>query len=199
MIGSLRGTLTERSTDEVLIEVAGVGYRVTVSPTTSVTLGELGDAVFVHVHHHFREDQQTLYGFATREECICFEAVISAHGVGPALGLAILSVHDPVALQHILATDDLDALCLVPGIGKKTATRLLLELKSKLQLGDVDLRAVQGAAGPAARTDLDDVREALAGLGYSNDEIHRAVAALPTDGDVSAMLKAALQSLASRS
>lgn len=199
MIGSLRGILIERTTDEVMVEVAGIGYRVSVSPTTSVTLGELGESVFVHVHHHFREDDQTLYGFATREERICFEAVISAHGVGPALGLAILSVHGPVALQQILATDDLDALCLVPGIGKKTATRLLVELKSKLELGDVDLRAVQaGLGGPTRRTDLDDVREALTGLGYSPDEVHHAVAALPAEGDVSALLKAALQSLATR-
>jgi holliday junction DNA helicase RuvA len=198
MIGSLRGVLIERTTDEIMVEVAGVGYRVSVSPTTSVTLGELGESVFVHIHHHFREDDQTLYGFTTREERICFEAVISAHGVGPALGLAILSVHGPVALAQILATDDLDALCLVPGIGKKTATRLLVELKSKLDLGDVDLRAVQGTATPGRRNDLDDVREALAGLGYSGDEIHHAVSALPTEGDVSSLLKAALQSLATR-
>ena len=116
MIGTLRGELIDRSGGEVIIEVAGIGYRVTVSPATAVALGELGEQVFVHVHHHYREDDQTLYGFTSREERITFEALISAHGVGPALGLAILGVHDPAGLQTVLATEDLAALCLVPGV-----------------------------------------------------------------------------------
>src|SRR5206468_1009002 len=83
MIGSLRGRLIDRGADEVLLEVAGVGYRVTVTPATVVAIGDLGDEVFVYVHHHVREDAQTLYGFPTRDERACFEALIGAHGVGP--------------------------------------------------------------------------------------------------------------------
>ncbi|OWY59205.1 hypothetical protein B7486_75835, partial [cyanobacterium TDX16] len=124
VIGSLRGTLLDRSgVGEVLVEVGGVGYRVTVAPTTAATVAEVGDEVFLHVHHHIREDDQALYGFVSREERICFEALLGAHGVGPTLALAILSVHDPVALRRLLAEEDLAALCLVPGVGKKTAAR----------------------------------------------------------------------------
>lgn len=195
MIGTLRGTLIDRGEGEVIVEVQGIGYRVTVAPSTQVTLGELGDDVFIHVHHHYREDDQTLYGFGSREERICFEALISAHGVGPALGLAILSVHDPAGLAAVLATEDVAALCLVPGVGKKTAARLLVELKEKLDLPTVDLTATPSGPTPTS-SHVADVREALAGLGYGPDEIRAAMKDLPTDGDASLLLKTALQRLA---
>ena len=165
MIGSLRGTLIDRSPDgEVLIETAGVGYRITATPETMVGLGDVGDEVFVHLHHHFRDDDQQLYGFRTRDERVCFEALLRAHGVGPALALAILSVHDPYRLRMVVATADEASLCLVPGVGKKTAARLLLELKASL---DVDLASaapvvVEDGAPPAP---IADVRDALTGLG----------------------------------
>lgn len=199
MIGSVRGTLLDRGAAEVTVEVAGVGYRVAVSPTTAVSLGDVGDEVFCWTHHHQREDAQTLYGFATKDERTCFEALIGAHGVGPALALAILSVHSPVALARILAEDDLGALCLVPGVGKKTAARLLLDLKSRLSipdLGDTPLaaRAAGGEAGhPSPRA---DVRDALAGLGYSDGEVREVMADLPPDGDAASLLRDALQRLA---
>jgi Holliday junction DNA helicase RuvA len=197
VIGSLRGRLLDRGGSEVMVEVAGVGYRVAVSPTTAVSLGEVGHEVFVHVHHHIREDAQTLYGFPTADERRCFEALLGAHGVGPALALAILSVHLPNALARILAEDDLGALCLVPGVGKKTAARLLIELKSRLSIPDFDApvtATVTGAGGvPSARR---DVRIALAGLGYSDAEVHEALTGLADDGDPSLLLKAALQRLA---
>jgi holliday junction DNA helicase RuvA len=121
MIGSLRGELLDRTlSGEVLVEVGGVGYRVVVSPSTAIAVGDIGQQVFLHVHHHIREDAQTLYGFTSRDERISFEALLSAHGVGPALALAILSVHPPASLSRVLADDDLAALCLVPGVGKKT-------------------------------------------------------------------------------
>jgi holliday junction DNA helicase RuvA len=223
VIGSLRGRLVDRgpadggagggsagSAGEVLVEVAGVGYRVVVSPATTVALGDVGDDVFVWVHHHVREDAETLYGFAGRDERVTFEALLAAHGVGPSLALAILSVHDPVALARILAEDDVGALCLVPGVGRKTAARLLVELQSRLGIPDGAHLAAVAAAGirngngsgpgtggvaapPSARA---DVREALAGLGYSADEIHRALADLTDDEDASQLLRQALQRLA---
>jgi Holliday junction DNA helicase RuvA len=195
VIGSLRGELAHRSASEVLVEVAGVGYRVTVSPTTAVALGDLGQRVMVHVHHHVREDAQTLFGFATRDERDCFEALLGAHGVGPSLALAILSVHEPRALARILADDDLGALCLVPGVGKKTAARLLVELKARLSIPDLG-DPVPPAAGDGTRSARSDVRDALAGLGYSADEIRAAVADLPDDGEVSLLLRDALSRLA---
>lgn len=198
MIGSLRGTLLDRgvSDAEVLVEVAGVGYRVTVAPATAVTVGEVGHEVFLHIHHHIREDAQTLYGFTTADERRCFEALLGAHGVGPALALAILSVHEPRALQQVLAEDDLDALCLVPGVGRKTATRLLVELKSRLDLGELDVSQLDGAAGADGPTSRRDVQEALTGLGYGPDEIREVLRELPGDGDSALLLRIALQRLA---
>ena len=199
MIGSLRGVVVDRSAaGEVLVEVAGVGYRVTVGPELVASLGGTGAETFLHVHHHLREDGQTLYGFATREERVCFEALLGAHGIGPALALAILTIHDPAALQAAVADDDLDALCLVPGVGKKTAARLLVELKSALDLPDLDPVVVltDPDAPPTARA---DVREALAGLGYEANEIAEVLRDLPGDGDPSLLLKDALQRLAAAS
>jgi holliday junction DNA helicase RuvA len=206
VIGSLRGRLLHRGASEVHVEVGGVGYLVVVSPTTAVALGDEGDELFVWVHHHVREDAQTLYGFASRDERVTFEALLGAHGVGPSLALGILSVHAPLALARILADDDVAALCLVPGVGKKTAARLLIELKARLDIpiGDVAPAVAAGgnghghgdSAGVAARSARADVRDALAGLGYSPDEIRTATAALPDDGDASALLREALQRLA---
>jgi Holliday junction DNA helicase RuvA len=211
VIGSLRGQLLDRGTSEVLVEVGGVGYRVTIAPTTAVALGELGDEVFVWVHHHVREDADTLYGFAGRDERMTFEALIGAHGVGPALALAILSVHAPAALTRILLEDDVAALCLVPGVGKKTAARLLIELKARLDIPETELApsvaarngggngsssgsgVAAGLGPPSARS---DVRMALAGLGYGPDEIRDATLDLPDDGDAAELLRSALSRLA---
>ena len=200
MIGSLRGRLLHRGAGEVVVEVGGIGYVVVVSPTTVVALGEVGDEAFVWVHHHVREDAETLYGFSTRDEKVTFEALLGAHGVGPSMALAILSVHAPAALVRILADDDVAALCLVPGVGKKTAARLLVELKSRLDVPDSGVvPTVTGpglsAVGPA--TAVTDVREALAGLGYSPDEIRAVTSDLADDGDAADMLRRALRQLAS--
>ena len=193
MIGSLRGRLIDRGADEILVEAGGVGYRVTVTPATVVAIGDLGDEVFVHVHHHVREDAQTLYGFPTRDERACFEVLIGTHGVGPALALAILSVHSPESLRRTLADDDVASLCLVPGVGRKTAARLLVELKSRLEVPDLDLSVVSPAPAGAEPNVRADVREALTGLGYGPDEIRAALADLADEADPAIALKHALQ------
>jgi Holliday junction DNA helicase RuvA len=202
VIGSLRGTLLHRGASELLVEVGGIGYRCTVAPATAVTAGDVGGEVFLFVHHHVREDAQTFFAFTTLEERVTFEALLAAHGVGPALALAILSVHAPGALRQILADDDVAALCLVPGVGRKTAARLLIELKSRLEVPELDGLAsptvaagANGTVSPSARA---EVREALAGLGYGPDEVRDAVASLPEDapGDASVLLRLALRSLA---
>lgn len=206
MIGSLRGTLLERwGTGEVLVEVAGVGYALTVAPSTAVSIGEPGDEVYVYVHHHIREDTQVLFGFASSEERTAFGALLGAHGVGPSLALAILSVHDPIGLAQVLATDDIDALCLVPGVGKKTAARLLVELKSRLDVPELE-RASSSARGDRAGGSATaagappnpraDVRDALANLGYGPDEVTAVLRELPESDDVSELLRVALQRLA---
>ena len=198
MIGSLRGTVLERTTDaEVLLEVAGVGYRVQVSPRT---LGELEPttSAFLHVHHHIREDAQLLYGFASRDERMTFELLLKANGVGPALAMAILSTHTPAALRDIVANADLASLCLVPGVGKKTAERLVVELKNRLSLPGVNVAAVLGANASAASSVVADVREALGQLGYSAEEIREALRELPVGTSASALLRDALKLLGAR-
>jgi Holliday junction DNA helicase RuvA len=205
VIGSLRGRLLHRGAAEILVEVGGLGYRCSVSPATHAAVGDVGAEVFVHVHHHVREDAQTLYAFATIEERIAFEALLGAHGVGPALALAILSVHSPSALRRALADDDVAALCLVPGVGRKTAARLLVELKSRLDVPDLDpvgtAMAANGSAANGVPSARHEVRDALAGLGYGPEEVRDALAALPDDAgdDASLLLKTALRTLATRS
>jgi Holliday junction DNA helicase RuvA len=199
MIGSVRGVLLERlPSGEVLVEVSGIGYRVIVAPSTAASLGETGSEVFLHTHHHRREDAETLYGFTSLEQRMVFEALLSAHGVGPALALGIMSVHPPASLVRVLANDDIDALCLVPGVGKKTAARLLIELKSKLDIPGLDIGAgsvsVDGASGGSSS--VADVRTALSELGYGPDEVAEAVKELPDSNDTAELLRLALQRLA---
>jgi Holliday junction DNA helicase RuvA len=187
MIGSLRGTVLERSPDgTALIEAGGVGYIVHVSPRCLAELEPTSPA-FLYVHHHIREDLQTLFGFQTRDEKSTFQTLIATHGVGPALAMAILSTHSPSALVDIVASSDVGALTLVPGVGKKTAERLLIELKNRLSLPV--LTSVNESGNGS--TVVSDVREALMGLGYSDSEVRDALRTLPAS-DAATMLREAL-------
>jgi Holliday junction DNA helicase RuvA len=200
VIGSLRGQLLDRDPTfvEALIEVGGIGYRVQFTATGLVSLPDVGTEVFVHVHHHIREADQQLFGFLAIDERKAFEALLSAHGVGPALALAILGVHPPADLRLAVASDDVDALCLVPGVGKKTAARLLIELKNKLDLPtDIEATVAAISEGSAVTSVKADVREALVGLGYAGDEIRGVLADLPEEGDVGELVRQALQKLSS--
>jgi Holliday junction DNA helicase RuvA len=195
VIGSLRGTVLERTLNgEVLVEVAGVGYRVLV-PISAIPALEPGANAFVYTHQHVRDDALTLFGFPTRDERDTFESLISASGVGPKLALAILSVHSPTSLRRCLAEDDVDSLVAVPGVGKRTAQRLLVELKTRLVAPDLDLTAVSGSTAPNARA---EVRDALSGLGYSSEEVRDVFAQLGEDGTVEDLLRDALRTLAGR-
>jgi Holliday junction DNA helicase RuvA len=201
MIGSLRGILAWRTGDEVCVEVGGVGYRVTVMPTTSVSLGEAGAEVYLQIHHHVREDASVLYGFGAIDERVTFEVLIGTHGVGPALAMAILGVHPPTALARVLADDDIDALCLVPGVGRKTGARLLVELKNRLDVGDPATAAIAGGsyamtADGGVASARGDVRDALLSLGYQPDEVAAIVRELPDVNDSGELLRTALQKLA---
>lgn len=192
MIGSVRGTVLERSVGgEVVVEVGGVGYRLLV-PLGALPHLEPGGAAFLFTHLHVREDALVLYGFPTRDERDTFEVLVGATGVGPKLALAVLSVHSPTALRRALAEDDLDALVAVPGVGKRTAQRLLVELKARMEVSASEAVVVPGApGGPRA-----DVRAALAGLGYGPDEVRAVLGALPADGPVEDLLRDALRRLA---
>ena len=191
MIGSLRGVVLDRLPPaEVLLEVGGVGYRVSVTPGV-LAAGTPGQRLFLHVHTHVREDAIVLYGFVTADERRCFEALLAAHGVGPSLAMAILSALSPEALRRAVATDDADALTAVPGVGRKTAARLLLELQSRLDLPADELSVAVAGLGPHA-----EVRAALAGLGYGADEVRDVLRALPEAGSVEELLTSALRQMA---
>ena len=195
MIGSLRGVVLERTGEaEVLLEVGGVGYRVVVTPRTLAAL-EPGAPGFLHVHHHIREDAQTLYGFLARDERVCFEALLGAHRVGPALALAILGTYSPDELRRIVADGDAAALTLVPGIGKQGAARMLPELKGRFAVPGLEPITVANGNGASA---TQHVAEALSGLGYTTEEIRDALRELPSDADASSLLRDALKVLAVR-
>ncbi len=192
MIGSLRGSVLERTTaGDVLLEVGGVGYLVTVSSRVLAEL-EPGTPVFLYIHHHVREDAQTLYGFTSRDDRSTFQVLIGTHGIGPALAVAILATHPPAALFDVVANNDAAALTLVPGIGKKTAERLIIELRDRLSVPVLDSGAGSSVSAVA------DVRDALAGLGYGTDEIRDVLRELPTGGDSASLLRDALKMLGAR-
>jgi Holliday junction DNA helicase RuvA len=212
VIGSLRGVVLDRvgrsgQAAEVLLEVGGVGYRVLVPSSALGQIGRPGSPAFLHVHTHVRDDAIILYGFPSRDERACFEALIGAHGVGPAVALALLSVHSPAALQRAVLNDDADALMLVPGVGKKTAIRLLVELKARLDidLDRADLHLLEsgsipgdgaGAGDGSPAATRSEVRAALSGLGYGADEIRQALGRLPVDGRLEDQIRLALRELA---
>lgn len=196
MIGSLRGVVLERTGDsDVLVEVGGVGYLVAVSPRTLAEL-EPSSPVFLYIHHHIREDAQTLYGFRQRDERSTFEVLIATHGIGPSLAMAILGTHAPSALVDIVANSDLAALTLVPGVGKKTAERLLVELRNRLHLPLLDGLAPAGSSGGGSP--LGSVREALAGLGYGPDEVREVLREAPASDDAAVLLREALKLLGAK-
>jgi Holliday junction DNA helicase RuvA len=191
MIGSLRGTVLDRGIGgEILLEVGGVGYRVAV-PSGAVAALDPGEPVFLFTHLVVRDDALSLYGFPDREQRDTFEALMSATGVGPKLALAILSAHTPAALRRAVIESDLDTLTVVPGVGKRTAQRLMIELAAKLGTEAPDPVAADG--GPSARA---EVRAALEGLGYGAEEVRGVLRDLRSDGPVEVLLKEALKRLA---
>jgi Holliday junction DNA helicase RuvA len=188
MIGSLRGPVTHLGQDHVIIELGGVGYRVAVSPAL---LGRLRPERETHlfVHHLVREDQQALFGFSLPEELAFFELLMTVSGVGPRLALAITAAHPVTRLQLAIVGDDVDVLTSVSGVGRKTAQRIILELKEKIHAAGV-------AAGGGATTDS-DVVAALESLGYTAGEARRAAGSVvAVEGGLDARIRAALQELA---
>lgn len=194
MIGSLRGIVLERFTPStVLLEVSGVGYLCSVTTSTFAEL-EPSVSAFLHIHHHIREDAQTLFGFVSRTERDTFNVLIATHGIGPAMAMAILSTYSPTALITIVSSGDIAALTVVPGVGKKTAERLMVELKSRLHLEGI----ADSSSGESVQSAAADVREALTALGYAPEEIRDAMRQLQAGGDSESMLRDALALLGAR-
>jgi Holliday junction DNA helicase RuvA len=200
MIGRLRGTLLETEPDRVLVETsAGVGYEVRVAPRALMELPAVGSEVTLHVHTQVREDAITLYGFGTLADRRMFRVVQSVTGIGPKLALALVGTIDPRTFADAIAQDDIAGLTRIPGLGKKTAGRLCLELKDKLGdlLPNPILAAALGASGSSSPAAVEDATAALAALGYTGREIKKALGtALPTAHDtVQTLLRRALKVL----
>lgn len=197
MIGWLRGRLLWRDVDgEILLDVGGVGYRVVVPTPVLASVREIGDEIELYVHTHVREDALVLYGFRSLPERRCFEVLLGAYGVGPSLAVAVLGVLGPSELARALAEDDIDALCAVPGIGRKTAARLLLDLKSKVSTAWGVAPEHLGADGGGSE-DRRQARAALGELGYGPDEVRQALGHVDPDAAVEDQVRQALRELAS--
>jgi Holliday junction DNA helicase RuvA len=190
MIGRLGGTLAEKAPPVVLVDVRGVGYEVHVPMSTFYNLPALGEPVLLLTQFVVREDAQVLFGFLTAAERAAFRELVKISGVGPRTALAILSGLNVSELAQAVTRQDGARLVKVPGIGKKTAERLLLELKGKL---GAELGAAAAAAAP---TDAqNDIAQALQSLGYNEREAQAALQALPPDVGVSDGIKRALKAL----
>jgi Holliday junction DNA helicase RuvA len=182
VIAQLRGRVLRKSPQEVVLDVSGVGYRVLIPLSTFYRLGEPGAEISLRIHTHVREDALSLFGFLTASEQELFEHLIGVAGVGPKLAVNILSGIEAGELLSALRAGDVGRLTRVPGVGKKTAERLVLELKEKLSaLAVTDVERGEGAA--LAATPKDDLLSALVHLGYSRGEAERgAERALREDG-----------------
>jgi len=190
MIGKLSGTLIEKNPPQVLVDCQGVGYEVDVPMSTFYNLPALGEKVSLLTHFVVREDAQILYGFGSSEERAAFRQLIKISGVGPRMALGVLSGMSVAELAQAITLQEAGRLVKIPGIGKKTAERLLLELKGKM---GADL-------GPATATAADstqnDILQALVALGYSDKEAALSLKALPAGVSVSEGIKFALKALA---
>jgi len=175
MIASLEGKLDSVGGEGAVINVGGIGFRVFMPTTDIAAMGKPGQPVKVYTHLHVREDNIALYGFSTSEGLWLFETLIGVTGLGPKLSLALLSALTPEQITTAIATGSADMLDMVPGIGKKVANRIILELKEKMGAGLVITPATQMAQ------ENTDVLAALTALGYSAGEAVKAVAALPDD------------------
>ena len=190
MIGKLTGTLAAKNPPEVLVDCGGVGYEVLVPMSTFYNLPALGQTVALLTHLIVREDAHLLYGFATSEERAGFKQLVKISGVGPRTALSILSGMSVADIAQSVAKQDAARLTKIPGIGKKTAERLLLELKGKL--GD----ALTSGGVSVANDNQSDILQALVALGYSDRDAGLALKALPLDVGVSEGIKLALKALA---
>jgi Holliday junction DNA helicase RuvA len=171
VIAQLRGQIVRKSVNEAVVDVGGVGYKVQIPLSTFYKLGREGETVSLLVHTHVREDTLSLFGFLTEHEQLLFERLISVSGVGPKLAVNVLSGIDAAELMDALRTSDVARLTRVPGVGKKTAERLVLELKDKLPA----LASVTEVLRPAPSSEKEDLLSALANLGYSRPEAEKGV------------------------
>jgi Holliday junction DNA helicase RuvA len=199
VIAHLRGTILEKHPNRAVVDVGGVGYEVFLPLSSFYGLGDLGSEIALRIHTHVREDALLLYGFVTLLEQELFERLIGVSGIGPKLALAVLSGIEPRDLVRAIERSDVARLTAIPGVGKKTAERIVLELKDRLPRAELVAAAGGEEVPPAANALRDDVLSALINLGYHRPLAEKAVAsafkAVP-DGGFESTLKQALRELA---
>ena len=191
MIAHLRGKLIARHPNQAIVETTGVGYEVVISVPTFSDLPPLGSEVALHIHTHVREDQLALYGFLRAEEKQLFEKLITVSGIGPKLAITILSGMAAQELGNAIRGNDLARLTKIPGIGRKTAERLVLELRDKLPVTAQEV----AAAAPAFSAVQEDVLSALVNLGYQRAAAEKSLASVTKDGSFDAMFRSALATM----
>jgi Holliday junction DNA helicase RuvA len=196
MIHRLRGILVEKDTEGVVVDVGGVGYRASASVATLRALPSLGEECVIHTRMVVREDAMLLFGFAAPEERAAFDALTAVSKVGPKLALAVLSAMSPQQISEAVARGDVPKLSSVPGLGRKTAERLVLELKGKdlAVFGPEPVVTSDGGGGGPYM----EAREALTGLGYSLEEAEKALNSIPPQDSVERYIKEALRRIGSR-
>ena len=190
MIGRLSGTLLEKNPPQIVLDVQGVGYEVDVPMSTFYNLPALNEKVVLHTQLIVREDAHLLFGFLTHEERIAFRQLLKISGVGPKLALSVLSGLSIADLAAAVANKDANRLTKIPGVGKKTAERLLLELQGKFTVSGVG-----SATGSTVTSSSNDIVNALLALGYNEKEADWAAKQLPKDADVSGGIRQALKLL----
>ncbi|MDX1468290.1 MAG: Holliday junction branch migration protein RuvA [Acidimicrobiia bacterium] len=186
MIGRIRGVLVSNRPGSVVIDVDGLGYEVAMTPRDVGSLPGIGEEIVIHTHTHVREDEISLYGFASENDRELFRILLTASGVGPKLAMALLASLSGAEIIVAITGEDPDALTVTPGVGKRGAQKIVLELAPKLAGREAEV--VGGG-------DLVDVRTALEGLGYTTPEINSVVGDLDPSDPIEAQIKSALQSL----
>jgi holliday junction DNA helicase RuvA len=189
VIGALRGTLARTGPEKVLIHVGGLGFEVRVTPRDVAAFGPIGAEATLHTHLHVRDDAVDLYGFTDMRDRDLFRLLLTASGIGPKVAMAMLGTMRSDEIRRAVITEDAHSLTVVPGIGTRSAQKLILELRPKIVGAEADMM------GDTTRA---RVRDALEGLGYGATEIHDVVAALPEEGSVEESLRRALQELGKR-
>lgn len=196
LIAQLSGKIIEKDDRSVVLDVGGVGYRLFMSTNSLSQVPSQDSSTTVYTYLYVREDAMQLFGFTSLEEKELFENLVSVSGIGPKVALAVLSTFSPVSLKKAIITEDLDLITAVPGIGKKSAGRLVVELKDKLVLPELEL--VSSSGGKGKDSAYSQVRAALVGLGYTTAEATRALEGYPSDKEMSIeeMVKYGLKNLA---
>jgi holliday junction DNA helicase RuvA len=195
MIAFLVGKVAAKGAGHCILEVGGIGYRLAMSTGSLATLPAVGDEVMVHTHLHVREDEISLFGFESDAEKLAFEQLITVSGVGPKVALATLSALSPDALAAAVATEDVATISGVPGIGKKTAQRIILDLKDKLGGGEFGAGSSRGRSGAGAG--LAEATDALVAMGFSSAEASAALKGADGAADAQTLLRHALVRLGS--